>query len=419
MPHTALCAACSGTTTPWLTLLTHPNPCPIDTILATKAAMEILPPAPRPLRFRHTWQDQLATEMLEMATKLQVTQAAAVNAVHASDTTAVTEAIKTFTRELQADPRAAWKLVHATRPRAATVRMPALDDAERARKFQAHFSQLFEKGRPPPNLTKPSKEVYPQAIRWRTGPITEQEVTRAVATLQCNKASGPDGVPNEILKLPEMTATITRTLNQMTHDIPQGLKTSTIVPLPKKGDLADTNNWRGICLMPHITKLYDKVLMLRLRDAIDSKLTPTQNGFRPGRGTAQHSCAFRAIMDIAECSQTPLHGCFVDFSKAFDSVYWDAIQEQLAYWRAPQNFINAVFNVMIGHALKVRVGDEPTDNIPVSLGVLQGDTLAPYLFVMVLDAVLRKLPDKGFLLEPGVMHLQSLVRVGFLLIRMF
>eukprot|EP00760_Papus_ankaliazontas_P009681 PhM_4_TR14116/c1_g3_i9/m.42872 len=77
--------------------------------------------------------------------------------------------------------------------------------------------------------------------------------------------------------------------------------------------------------MPHVTKLFDKILMLRVRDAIDDKLMPTQIGFRPRRGTTQHACAFRALMDLAESSGVPLHGCFVDFSKAFDSVFWDAI----------------------------------------------------------------------------------------------
>eukprot|EP00760_Papus_ankaliazontas_P009682 PhM_4_TR14116/c1_g3_i9/m.42871 len=51
-------------------------------------------------------------------------------------------------------------------------------------------------------------------------------------------------------------------------------------------------------------------------------------------------------------------------------------QQQLSYWKAPQQLINAVFHVMIGHTLRVRVGDQLTEDIPVSLGVLQGDTLA-------------------------------------------
>eukprot|EP00760_Papus_ankaliazontas_P003630 PhM_4_TR11636/c6_g1_i2/m.6168 len=184
------------------------------------------------------------------------------------------------------------------------------------------------------------------------------------------------------------------------HGISADLKTSAIVPLPKKGDLSDTNNWRGICLMPHITKLFDKLLLHRIRDAIDESLECTQNGFRPGRGTAQHAAAFRLLVERAQATKAPMHGCFVDFSKAFDSVRWDAILERLRYWGAPQDLVNGVFSVMIGHTLAVRCDGELGPAIPISLGVLQGDTLAPLLFIMVLDKVLKELPDCGFLISP-------------------
>eukprot|EP00759_Apiculatamorpha_spiralis_P051999 PhF_6_TR5579/c2_g2_i3/m.7987 len=55
-------------------------------------------------------------------------------------------------------------------------------------------------------------------------------------------------------------------------------------------------------------------------------------------------------------------------------------------------------SVMNGHTIRVR-SDNLSEAIPVRTGVLQGDTLAPYLFIVVLDSVLRQLPeDKGILL---------------------
>jgi hypothetical protein len=118
-----------------------------------------------------------------------------------------------------------------------------------------------------------------------------------------------------------------------------------IVPLPKKGDLTDAGNWRGITLLPHVTKLYNKLLMMRVVKAVDVHLQPTQNGFRPARGCVQHIAALGMIRDLAETREFPLHGCFVDFSKAFDSVRWEAIVDELRYWHAPDGIVRAIFNV--------------------------------------------------------------------------
>jgi len=110
----------------------------------------------------------------------------------------------------------------------------------------------------------------------------------------------------------------------------------------------------------------------------------------------------------------PVHACFVDFSKAFDSVKWNAIAQQLLYWHAPEEILTNVFNVMAGHRIQVRVDNELSPAFPVQTGVLQGDTLAPYLFVIVLDAVLRQLrPSDGLLLSKPAPKLTKRQQAAF------
>jgi sorting nexin-29 len=214
-------------------------------------------------------------------------------------------------------------------------------------------------------------------------------------SLAGHKSPGIDGLPNELLRLEELSGYLLVILNKMLVEGPLiEHKSSLIIPIPKKGDLSDPANWRGICLMPHITKLYDRLLLNRIRDAIDSRLHPAQNGYRPGRGTTQHIMTLAMLRDISLTrSGFPVVGCFVDFSKAFDSVTWDAILATLTRWAAPPMFVQAVFSVMRDHVVRVRYGGALGSPIPVSVGVLQGDTLAPYLFVAVLDSVLCSLPE--------------------------
>jgi hypothetical protein len=271
-------------------------------------------------------------------------------------------------------------------------------------KMFSHFSALFLAPTDVPEGRSEERvrpEVYAGELKWNDTDFTENEVLVALDDAAVGKAMGFDGIPNEVLKLPELLPPIRRCLNQMLAGmVPQMLRTSVLVPVPKKGDLSNPNNWRGISLMPHITKLFDRMLLNRLRPVINPHLLPSQNGFRPDRGTAHHIIAFTQLLDLARTRKYPLHGMFVDFSKAFDSVRWSSILQELAYWRVPARLIDAAFSVIRGHALRVRCDGALSDPIAAEVGVLQGDTLAPFLFVVVLDAVLRKLPsDEGVLLS--------------------
>jgi len=59
------------------------------------------------------------------------------------------------------------------------------------------------------------------------------------------------------------------------------------VKLPKKGDLTDCNNWRGITLMVAAAKVLDRIKITQIWDGIDNKLHQEQAGFRKGLGTTE------------------------------------------------------------------------------------------------------------------------------------
>ena len=71
------------------------------------------------------------------------------------------------------------------------------------------------------------------------------------------------------------------------HTPPDQWITNVIVPLPNKGDHSLMTNYRGITLMSIAAKVYNKILLSRIRDHIDLILRKDQAGFRPGRSCAQ------------------------------------------------------------------------------------------------------------------------------------
>ena len=176
------------------------------------------------------------------------------------------------------------------------------------------------------------------------------------------------------------------------------------MPIPKKGDLPLPLNYRGISLIPIAAKIYNKLLLNRLVPAVDPLLRNNQNGFRRGRSTISQILALRRIIEEMKRLNRDFTICFVDFRKAFDSVNREAMFNILPLYGIPLPIITAIKALYTDTQATVLTPDGETDFFTIEAGVLQGDTLAPFLFIIVLDYVLRlsldTINDQGLQLHP-------------------
>ena len=213
--------------------------------------------------------------------------------------------------------------------------------------------------------------------------------------MQDGKAAGVDELINEVLKLSEFHPLLLNIINQayVTKTVPAEWHISLLMPVFKKGDSSNPNNYRGIALMCVCAKLYNRLLLERLRSVLDEHLRNSQNGFRKLRSTAQHVLALRRVFEGIKTTQNAkCVAIFVDFCKAFDSVSWVQIEAILYAYQVPAELVQAIMSIYNGakaglYDTNGELLEENTFNL--SVGVLQGDTLAPYLFVIVMDFVLR------------------------------
>ena len=252
-----------------------------------------------------------------------------------------------------------------------------------------------------------TQEINKMHHEFDTSPISEFELTYALKHIRNGKACGVDAITAEILKLPGLAQILTTMLNQAfdTGTIPDLWHIQLLIPVPKKGDLSLCDNYRGIALMSITAKLYNKILFYRLSAVLNKRLRPSQNGFRPHRSTTQHILALRILIEASKDHVAcPLAIAFIDFSKAFDSIRWDYLEAILALYAVPPKLIRAIMSVYKGTSAQVRTSDGTSDPFLLLQGVLQGDTLAPFLFIIVLDYVLRQAiqdPSLGFKINAG------------------
>ena len=85
---------------------------------------------------------------------------------------------------------------------------------------------------------------------------------------------------------------------------------------------------------------------------------------------------------------------FVNFAKAFDSIHRGKMEQILLAYGLPKETVAAITILYINTKVKVGSPDGDTEYFDIVVGVLQGDTLAPYLFIICLDYVLRTSIDK-------------------------
>ncbi|OMJ09297.1 Retrovirus-related Pol polyprotein from type-1 retrotransposable element R2 [Smittium culicis] len=116
-----------------------------------------------------------------------------------------------------------------------------------------------------------------------------------------------------------------------TGDIPKCLETSVVVPVPKKGDLKNPDNYRGISLIPTLEKLMAKIVATKI-SKIDTKyqiLVKEQAGFRNFEECAGQATALYEIVRRRKIQNKETWLCYIDYSKAYDRVPHMALLHKL------------------------------------------------------------------------------------------
>lgn len=233
--------------------------------------------------------------------------------------------------------------------------------------------------------------------------FTTTEIEDAIQTTKNAKSSGPDKIVYEMFKDNQNQIKILEYLfNDIFTKQDTPWNTSWIMPIFKKGNQNDANSYRYLNLASCIEKLLTKILNNRLNTWLEKYriIHESQIGFRKGHSTIDNIWILKEIIQIYKNDIKPLYICFIDLSKAFDSIPKSILINKLRNIIPSGKFLSLIENMLYNKRYKVLHNGQESDEFRLTNGIPQGDSLSPTLFCIYMNDYLKTLDNNMNEIDP-------------------
>ena len=226
-------------------------------------------------------------------------------------------------------------------------------------------------------------------------PISIEEIAKAIKKLKAKKAAGLDRIRNEMIKTSSefIKSSLEKLLNliisYLIRVFPTSWSNGIITALHKSGNKDDPSNYRGVCISSCLGKLFCSILNTRLLNFSNNHkiLHRSQIDFSPAHRTSDHIFSLRTLIDqhLTHSPRGKLYTCFVDFKKAFDSIWHQGLLYKLLKYNIGGTFYK-IFSNMYSHSNCCVQGNyNRSEFFNYDKGVRQGCILSPLLFSLYLN----------------------------------
>ncbi|KAJ2947204.1 hypothetical protein O0L34_g16912 [Tuta absoluta] len=231
-------------------------------------------------------------------------------------------------------------------------------------------------------------------------PITITELTQAMSSFNPKKAPGPDGFTADICAAainadkPFFLALLNKCLELSVFPMPWKEAAVVVLRKPCKQDYTVPKSYRPIGLLSILGKIFEKLMIKRVRWYTLPKLNPRQYGFVPQRST--EDSLYDLMQHVNKNMNNKLLSVIIslDIEGAFDSAWWPAIKCQLVEKRCPQNLRRLVCSYFDKRYVEVRYAGEQHRK-STNKGCVQGSIGGPLFWNLLLDPLLNGLEEMG------------------------
>ena len=191
-----------------------------------------------------------------------------------------------------------------------------------------------------------------------------------------------------------MSLVLTKLFNKIidTGKFPQVWSLSLLTPIYKSEDPTDCGNYKDICISSCLGKLFTSILQKRLNYIleINNLISVNHGSFRKGYRTTDHIFILKTLLNkyIYNCKKQ-FFVCFVDFRKAFDSVWRPALFLKLKAKGIKGKFYNLLQVIYSNTYYSCKNNSFYSKPFLVNQGFKQGDSLSPVLFIFFVDDICK------------------------------
>lgn len=274
----------------------------------------------------------------------------------------------------------------------------AVNNQTCSKMFKEHFEESLNCD-PPSNKPIDLQTFYHKATEVEhiqlLRPPSDSEILCSLNNLKYNKAAGPDRVHSELWKCGGTTTF--NIIKKQILDTWESEKVdplwveSQILPLFKKGDKSDVKNYRPISILNTSGSVLTDLITRRLKAYTENRLSESQYGFRKNRSTQDLIFCVRQLQEHCVEWNKPLFAIFIDFKTAFDSIDRPDLFRVLHYLGIPAKIISIIQSLHTNTTSRVKIEDSLSSKFMTSTGVRQGCKMAPLLFIIHIDTVIKEL----------------------------
>ena len=172
-----------------------------------------------------------------------------------------------------------------------------------------------------------------------------------------------------------------------------------LVTMPKKGDLLNCANYRTISMIAHLSKVLLNIMLNRITARSEEFISEEQAGFRANRSTVQQILSLRLIAEKSTARNKKVYNCFVDYRKAFNSVWHGGLWAVMNSYGIDDNLTRLMQAIYTETRSMVIVNGMHSDWFQVTVALVlgdgsrQGDPLSPRAFIMLLERIMDPVRD--------------------------